>query len=673
LDWLIPYTSRWWFYPLLLLMVGVGVYGYAWGSLGYFWDDWEVVFLLNARDPSLLSGYFAFDRPFAWPYQAMYALFGLNPIAWHAMTLLFRWAGILFLYLTLRTTWPRLEGYLRWLGVLLLVYPGYVQQSTSAAYNRHFTAFFLFALSLYLMALAIRRPSRAGWLMPLAWILSFVQAFTIEYFVGLELVRPVLIWILVSQATPENRRQSLGKAAFLYVPFLLILAFYIWWRLVVFPSTIPIANYAGDFKLLQDFNTSFLAGVLAVLTRLTLDLIYSTVQVWLSAISDPDVLTFQSKIAWLALALGAIIAGLFAWLYPAVSRDDDDQDMPTRSFAMLGLWAFLVSGLPIWLTSKQLSGGGRYDDRFTLAPMLGAGILTIALIIWLVRRRHRTALLAILLLLSVVVQVISVNRYRLDWSVQNAYYWQVAWRVPALEAGTAIISWEQPAPSIPGYDASFAYNVLYGGSAPDGAVPFWFFTNDRFLNFDLKPGKPIVYKDRNLKFTGSTSNAIAIVHQGEKRCVQVVDKAYADQPFYAAGQEQLVAVSNTDRILADTQPRLPSQQIFGPEPAHTWCYYFEKADLARQLGDWDTIIDLDRHARAASLAPAFGPEFIPFIEAYANRGDWQQAIQLSTAAQNSVAEMEPLLCSTWKRLAALPSADQQVVQQARETLGCKSP
>ena len=80
-------------------------------------------------------------------------------------------------------------------------------------------------------------------------------------------------------------------------------------------------------------------------------------------------------------------------------------------------------------------------------------------------------------------------------------------------------------------------NVLFDGVAQDGSVPYWFFTNDRFLNFDFKPGERISYKDRNLRFAGNTSDAIAIVHQGEDRCLQVLDAPYADQPFYATNQE----------------------------------------------------------------------------------------------------------------------------------------
>lgn len=666
-------SQRPWFYPVALLVIGLLAYAYQLAALGFYWDDWEVVFLLNSRSAPLLYGYFAFDRPFAWPYQVMYALFGLNPIAWHLVTLLLRWAGVLLLYLSLTQLWPRLEGYLRWVCALLLVYPGFFQQSISAAYQRHFTAFFLFMLSTYLMVLAVRHPSRAWYLLPLSWITAFVQIFTIEYFVGLELIRPVLLWLLLAADAKTGWRKAIGRVALMWLPYLVLFGFYFWWRLVVFPTTITKLNYAGDFKMLEDFRISLVGGSLALLTRAFYDLIYSTLQVWLTGLTSQDGFTFQSKAVWFAFGMGALVAALFAFfqdLSPEASDNDHPNPLPVF---LLGGWAFLVSSLPIWLTSKQISGGGRWDDRFALAPMVGAGLLTLSAILWLIRLRQRKLVLSLLLLFSVATQVLIVNRYRLDWQTQRDYYWQLSWRVPALQPGTAILSFEQPSLSIPGYDASFAMNVLFDGHIQDGSTPYWFFTNDRFLNFDLVPGKRISYEDRNLKFTGNTSAAISVVHQGEDRCLQVLDAAYTGQPFYQTGQEQLIGVSNVSRILSEAGGDPPDAQVFGPEPRHTWCYYFEKADLARQMQDWQTVLKLGKQARGAWLAPKFGPEYVPFIEANAQTGNWQMAYELSLGAQAATKDMNPLLCTTWQRLGRLPSADAHTLDQAMHSFACSKP
>jgi hypothetical protein len=660
-----------WFYPASLLLMGLLVYGYALPGLGYFWDDWEVVFLLHAGDPALFAGYFAFDRPFAWPYQLMYAMFGLNPVAWHLATLVLRVAGIVFLYLALRIIWPKFEPYLRWLGALMLFYPGYLQQPISAAYNRHFSAFCIFGASIFLMVLAARRPAQAWWMFPLSWTAAFLQVFTIEYFVGLELVRPVLLWFAVPRREDRNAGGHWIRVILLSLPYIAILGFFFWWRLVVFPGTISVTNYAGDFKLLQDFGVSWISGALAVLTRGFLDLIFGTLQVWWAPITGSQSATFQSKIAWFAFAVGTGLAFFFTQSQARLEPEDDTfRQSSLRSVLVFGAWAFVAAGLPVWLTSKQLSAGGRWDDRFSLAPMLGAILLVLVLIWEFVRPRRHRLLLASLLALSVATQVLVVNKYRLDWAVQNAYYWQLAWRVPSLAPQTAVLSLEQPSESIPGYDASFALNILLGGEIEDGNAPYWFFTNDRFLNFDFKPGQRITYRDRNLRFSGNTSDAIAIVHQGQDRCLQVLDEPYSAEPFYTTNQERLVAVSNVNRILPVAQLPPPSALIFGPEPSHEWCYYFEKADLARQLGEWDGAILLWREARAAGFGPRFGPEYLPFIEAYARSGDWQQAFSLSKAAQASISEMEPLLCETWARLGTLPGVDSEISAQAAGAFEC---
>ncbi len=667
-------SEKGWFYPIALLLIGLMTYGYSLGSLGYYWDDWEVVFLLHTQQLPLLYGYFAFDRPFAWPYQLMYMVFGLNVLAWHLVTLLLRWTGVLFFYLALRSVWPRFDSYLRWLGALIIVYPGFFQQSISGAYNRHFMAFALFSISLYLMVSAVRLPAR-GWLLwPLSWIAAALQVITIEYFVGLELARFLLLWLLLGGEAALSGARRLLKALLLFVPYLAVFATYFWWRLFVFPTTLARMNYAGDFKLLQDFGGSFFTGFMALLTRGVFDLIYSTVRVWFGSLVDPAAFTFESKAAWFALGIGVLIAVLFGFTQPlGEARGSPRQGASRRSLFAFGFLAFLVSAVPIWLTSRQISGTGSWDDRFSLAAMLGACIMVIVLIMWLVRERWQGLVLAVLLTVSVTTQALIVNRYRLEWNVENDYYWQLAWRVPALMPQTAIFSLEQPSASVPGYDTSFALNVLFDGKVIDGSVPYWFFTNNRFLNFDFVPGKSISYKDRNLRFAGSTSNAISVVHQGEDRCLQVLDSEYADQPFYGAGQAQLVAVSNVSRILANPGAVPPDPGIFGAEPPHTWCYYFEQADLARQMQDWNTVLRLDKQSRQLGLAPKFGAEYVPFIEANAQTGDWPKALELSRAAQALSVQMNPLLCDIWASMSKLPSADASIVAQARRDFSCPSP
>jgi hypothetical protein len=106
------------------------------------------------------------------------------------------------------------------------------------------------------------------------------------------------------------------------------------------------------------------------------------------------------------------------------------------------------------------------------------------------------------------------------------------------------------------------------------------------------------------------------------------------------------------------------------EPPHTWCYFFQKADLARQLQDWEGVLKLEKQADELGYEAGFGPELLPFIEAHANEGDWEGALDLSRRADGLVKEMKPLLCATWDRLTDLPSADRVIVRSAMDAFMC---
>jgi len=132
----------------------------------------------------------------------------------------------------------------------------------------------------------------------------------------------------------------------------------------------------------------------------------------------------------------------------------------------------------------------------------------------------------------------------------------------------------------------------------------------------------------------------------------------------------LIPISNLSRIIPDSAAAPPDPDIFGPEPERTWCYFFEKADLARQTEDWSTIIDLYTQAQQAGFSPDYGAEYIPFIEAYARADDWQKAYDLTLAAQKEGKGLKKMLCANWSRLSEVPSADTEVVEQAMQSLAC---
>lgn len=665
-DKLKTISEKPWFYPVALFLIGAISYEYALMSMGYYWADWEIV-MFTKLNPALQFGYYAGDRPFPWVYHLVYSLVGSQPIGWHIVTLFIRWAGTLFFVKAITLIWPRYKKYFLWLGALLIVYPGFLQQLQAATKARHIMTLLLFSLSIYLMALAVKRPKMAFVLFPLSWIATFVHLFTTEYFSGLELIRPVLLWVLMA-GTGNKYLQIFRRVAITSLPYLVITAFFFWARFVYLPDILETTNRLREINTtVSGFQLTSLDALLGLFNIIFLDFLHVTFQVWTDTVIDLRDFTFQRRAAWFAFGLGVALAGIFSFFHET-DKENTPDDSSSISIFIVGFLSFILGTLPIWAIGRALSMGN-WSDRFSLAPMLGATMMVTALVIWFVRPARQKIVLTLLLLFSIATQVWSTNTYRRDWETQLDYYWQLYWRAPTLQSGTAIFSFEQPSPSVtPWSDAGFAINVLYHYKTSDGTLPYWFINpeNEYYFQKDNLFRNPV----RNLTFIGNTSNAVAVVRQLDVSCLRVLDEVYRYDPLLHEGHDRLLPISNLSRIIPDPEPVLPDADIFGPEPEHTWCYFFQKADLARQEKDWDKVLALHADAQQKGFAPRYGAEYIPFIEAYAQTGDWQKAYDLTIDADKLSSRHKRLLCLNWVRLGELPGADMDMVRQVDETFSC---
>ena len=665
-DKLKQISEKPWFYPMALFLMAVVTYGYAWASLGYYWSDWEVVFYTKL-DPAIQSGFYAEDRPFPWAYQLIYFLVGSNPIGWHITTLLLRWAGTLFFVYAMIQFWPEYRKAFFWLGALLIVYPGFVQQAQSAAFSRHIMTLLLFTLSLFLMALAIRRPTWARLFFPLSWIATFMHLFNIEYFSGIEFIRPVLIWVVLANGNHKDSR-VLRKVVLYSLPYLLITAFFLWARFVYFPTVFQTLGRLDNISsTMGEFQVSFIGTLLNFFNKGILDLLYSTLQVWMDAILGFGGFTFQQRIAWFAFGTGALFALAFSRFYNTNEEGTSNRSSPVL-LILVGLLLFGASALPVWAIGKEVSTGG-WNERFTLAPMFGASLTLVGLVLLLVRPAGQKWVFGFLLMFSVATQIWIMNLYRRDWTIQPDYYWQLYWRIPALQADTAVLSFAYPSGFIThDMDATWAVNVLYHFQIQDGSIPYMFITPEHEMYF--QPDAGFKRPARHLLFNGNTSDSVAILHQTDTSCLRVLDTVYMHDPLLDEGSEKLIPMSDLSRIIPESAPVSPDTDIFGPEPDHTWCYFFQKADLARQVKDWNQVLDLYTQSQGLGFNPEYGAEYIPFIEAFAQTGDWQNAYDLTIAAEKLTPRHKRMLCGNWFRFAELPSADMKFIEKIIQELPC---
>jgi hypothetical protein len=106
-----------WFFPVVLLSLGVVAYGLIMPELGFYWDDWEGVYLYHLGSPSIGFQYYS-ERPLAaLAYLLLFPVTEMNPPTWQVVSLLLRWGGALFIVLPLSICIERANHWAFWKAV----------------------------------------------------------------------------------------------------------------------------------------------------------------------------------------------------------------------------------------------------------------------------------------------------------------------------------------------------------------------------------------------------------------------------------------------------------------------------------------------------------------------------------------------------------------------------
>ncbi|MEJ5224690.1 MAG: hypothetical protein WHV44_09565, partial [Anaerolineales bacterium] len=267
------------------------------------------------------------------------------------------------------------------------------------------------------------------------------------------------------------------------------------------------------------------------------------------------------------------------------------------------------------------------------------------------------------------------NAYRREWELQSNFFWQFTWRAPELRPGTLIVSYESPFTFYTDNSLTAPFNWIY---APENTTPrmdvmYYYLTVRLPQGRPLtQPAQPIEQDYLAAAFSGSTSHML-VIDFSPPACLRVYDPA-ADLgiPMLPGDLRDVQPLSNLEQIVtAPPVAAVPAPEyIFGPEPPHNWCYYYQKADLARQMGDWAEVARLGDLAFALDDNPNEASERVVFIEGYARVGRWDEALMLTRQARAITPLMQPMLCAAWERIAA-SGGDPAVTASIRAELDCQ--
>jgi hypothetical protein len=648
---------------LLFAILTLLSYGLLLGKTGFHWDDWGFAWAARFLGPGQFIPSFGGFRPFLGPiFFITTTLIPAVPLYWQIFALITRFLIGLSTFWALRSFWPERRNFALLASLLMLVYPGYSQHWVALTHiNQELIPLIFYLLSLGVSAHAIRKHSVP--LTLLALFLQFWGLFPTEYFLGLEGLRFLLICSMLNQQSWTSR---LRQALVLWLPYLLLWLVNAGWLAYLYNSPAYIS-----YRVDASFNTSpisWLAGLLEALLKAGL---IAWGQFLVLAGSSP---LAPSTLFAFGLVLLSFVIMLFYFFHLPSQAADPALAVSAMMMGVLGVMLgrvpSLAAGLPLTLQSLF--------DRFTISMALGASLLAAGLIEWIFGRHGRQKWIAASLVIALAVgqQFLNANIFRRDWSRQQEIYWQFAWRVPALEPGTLLLTGVIPdMPMETDLTFTAPMNWIYAPDYSGGNLPYALLYADARLGGgalrELKPHLDITLPFRTVSFQGSSDEALVFLIP-EQGCLRILDPAFKDDEAYRKESKSLteaIPLSDPSRIQLGSGPRVPPQPPFASEPAHTWCYFYEKAELARQVGEWQKIIELQERAALRDYQPQDAFEWLPFIEALVREGQLPQAISLSRSAAQDAPRLRKALCNVWKRSSTTPDST-TVSSQIQQEFGC---
>jgi hypothetical protein len=294
--------------PLALLVTCILAYGLWLAPLGFYWDDWPWIWISQVYGPAGLLRIDSSVRPLAGEILWLVAqLAGKSPLGWQLVNLLFRWLAALAFWWALGKIWPRAGSRLAWAAAIFLLYPGFRQQYVAVNSSRHILPLAIFCLSIGFMVMAARNRPRRGLYTGIALLCTAGSMLATEYYYGLELVRPAILWLVLGEDSGGNRAR-LERTLKAWLPYLALLAGIFTWRYLVAPQgPYPIA-------ITEEITRQPVGSLLAALWKLGRDFITGGFTAWSNLVLVP----LQTAPGWrMALPYAVLVAGagILAWIY----------------------------------------------------------------------------------------------------------------------------------------------------------------------------------------------------------------------------------------------------------------------------------------------------------------------------------------------------------------------
>jgi len=614
---------------LLIFLTTAITYGISIPGLGYYHDDWFVLWSGQTRGAASLIPLFSTDRPFMGVvYSYVYRFLGDSILNWHLYALMWRFTGALAFFWILRLLWPQQKYLITLMTVLFIVYPGFLSEPNANTKQNHLYGFGTALLSIALMLQALKTSNRIWKIVYsiFSLILTANYLFIYEYMIGFEGTRLLLLGYSLFLSGIPKFRPLIIETLKRFVPYAVVTAGFLYWRVFIFEGA---RNATDVSKLAGGYFGNLRYMSIRLFLETIKDFLDTTIFAWFVM---PYRLFSDAPYANLTRAvLIALVVIALVWLYTYFFKkwwgaDFDETKTPLLMKELLWVGAIIIvcAVAPVIASDRNVDLYDSYKS-YGLHP-IGGVVLFVTGITLMLQPKFRRLVLIALIGISVSTQILNADDWARFWDQQRSTWWQLTWRAPDIKDETLVMAYLPEGYRLQqDYEMWGPVNLIYNPEpAKTPAIAAEVLTYE--TAFNVLRQEVINNRVRDIRLHRDYGNLLLISVPSTSSCIHVIDGSL---PVYSETEPLLTqmigAYSHVDRIVPEGTPPIPPPSIFGSEPTHDWCYYYQKASLARQKGDWQEIGKLYNQVRSLKLEANDESEMVPFIEGLVNIGRREDA------------------------------------------------
>jgi hypothetical protein len=625
-----PFKKKPFLEILFLLLISAVVYLPHIGNLTYYKDDWYYVYDGMIGGAKVFHEMFRIDRPArGFFFEWYFSLFGVKPLPWHIGTFVWRGLSAVGALWIFNILWRDNRKFNFVAALLFAIFPGYFWWISAIEYQPMIAslAWQVFSIAFTLKAVqASIRISKFSYAIG-ALLTGWAYIALVDYAIGMEAFRFLCVYLLVNRESQFDFWKRLLDTLKAWAWALVVPLGIAVWRIFFFTNERKATDIgsqlsvflahplgAGMDWLLQIYKSLLNLGVLA-----WLDQFPSFVQAMRLRDTAIGVL-----LALLVIAL-VIVAERRIQLSAAEKAGEGWQAQVQKEALTLGGLGMVFGVLPVVMANRSVDIGG--FSHYGLPASLAAGVFMAAFLNLFALEKIRAAVLYVLIGFAALAHFGIATNAVTEIKALQKFWWQVSWRAPSLRAGTLlVVHYPLPGMGDGGYGLMEAANVIYFADAKR-QIPVQYPLAGLTLSSATLPEllDGTLYKEtqyRSHKVDFDYGNILVLSQPTLGSCVHVMDGRAPLISVYDPLEVSLAASSSKiENVITAVDFATPPQYIYGREPEHDWCYYFQKADLAAQVGDWEKAASLGDEAIELSLSPEDRVEWMPFLKAYAMTGN----------------------------------------------------